>query len=238
MENCHCNRRFRGSLWEALELGWPCRVILNCGKQTDPWIPHWPAIWCGLPVLSGHSFGQDSALKWWAEPREDVCSVLSGATTDTGKKPWCAIQRILKRHAGRSSWGRSRRRRRKEREWEGEESGRLLSFFFVFWLCWVFTEVHWLLLLKHTDSAIPASGLSYPLACGISAPPSGTELEFPALEGGLLTTTPPRKSHSCLSFLCFSFLSLSYSSLPSFLSPAPFLPSSFIYSWEISWYYL
>ena len=135
----------------------------------------------------------------------------------------------------KACWPFFMRKEKEEEEKKGEGMGRggewkLLFFFFVFWLCWVFTEVHWLLLLKHTDSAILASGLSYPLACGILVPPSGIELEFPALEGGFLTTAPPRKSHSCLSFLCFSFLSLSYSSLPSFLSPTPFLPSSFIYS--------
>ena len=66
--------------WDGLvELFWIVAV-----RQTAE-TPHWPAIWCRLPARSGHSFRQDNALRWWDEPREDVCSVLSGATTDMEK---------------------------------------------------------------------------------------------------------------------------------------------------------
>ena len=123
-------------------------------------------------------------------------------------------------------------RKEQEEEEKGDGMGRggewkALVLFLCFWLCWVFPEVHWLLLLKHTDSVVPACELSYPLASGPLTPPSGIELKFPALKGGCLITAPPRKLHSCLLLPCLSFLSLSYSSLPSFLSPPPFPPSSF-----------
>ena len=36
-------------------------------------------------------------------------------------------------------------------------------------------------------SVVVAQGPSYPVASMILAPPPGTELEFPALEGGFLT---------------------------------------------------
>ena len=49
---------------------------------------------------------------------------------------------------------------------------------------------------SHPGSLVVAQGLSCPAACRILliVPEPGIEPEFPALEGGFLTTGPPRKS--------------------------------------------
>ena len=67
-------------------------------------------------------------------------------------------------------------------------------FFLLIWLRWVF---------------IPVPGLTYSPptpACGILLPQTGTEHTSPALEGGFLTTGPPRKSPSDIFILDFIFL--------------------------------
>ena len=106
--------------WDGLvELFW-----IVAGRQT-PKYPHWPAIWCGLPVLSGHSFGQDNILKRWAEPRDDVCFALSGATTDTEKShgapfrgSWKGMLAVL-HEEGEGGGGEERRGNGKGRRVEG-----------------------------------------------------------------------------------------------------------------------
>ena len=50
--------------------------------------------------------------------------------------------------------------------------------------------------LEHAGSVVAARWLSCPVACGTLVPPPGIEPASPALEGGLLTTGPPGKSHN------------------------------------------
>ena len=61
-----------------------------------------------------------------------------------------------------------------------------LTFFFFFWLCWVFIVAH---------------EFSYPVPCGILVSRPGIEPMSPALEGGFLTAGPPGKSPKVLFLL-------------------------------------
>ena len=66
----------------------------------------------------------------------------------------------------------------------------LFYLFILFWLPWVFIAVCW------GFSLVVAQRLSScPTASGILIPQRGIEPVSPALEGGLLTTGPPGKSH-------------------------------------------
>ena len=47
---------------------------------------------------------------------------------------------------------------------------------------------------EHAGSVVAVHRLSCPTACGILVPRPGIEPESPALEGGFLTTGPPKKS--------------------------------------------
>ena len=63
-----------------------------------------------------------------------------------------------------------------------------------FWLHQVLVAGTWILLLRQMGLVVTEYGLSCPVACGILVPGTGIEPTSPALETGLLTIWPPRKS--------------------------------------------
>ena len=65
---------------------------------------------------------------------------------------------------------------------------------YIFQLPSFYFLLHWVFVVVHKLSLVAMSGLSFPVACGILVPQSGTEPVSPALEGRFLTTGPPGKS--------------------------------------------